>query len=155
MNWFDKFDKARAVYEQSRKEKERLKAHRERLLRLEDLYVRFHQIDEDVRLPFPSFYALKWLDKRFNGFENIDLNNLQHLSALIWILEHQHDVDEIAGMNDAQVENAIDRHMSAIPAALYPRYLICADELLRAVKKNFLRSQREMLESLLETLGKN
>jgi hypothetical protein len=155
MNWFDKFDKALEVLQRKKEEKKKLKSHRERMLRLEDLSAKFHVLDEDVRLAIPNLYALKWLDTWFGGLENIDLNDITKLASVIWILEHQNASDEINQMTHEQIEHAIDRQLSEIPAVLHPKYLMCIDDIFRMIKKNWITKQKSLYQDLLDQINRD
>lgn len=144
-DWFDKFEKAKAVWESFHEEEKKAKLDRERRIRVEELYSRFHTVG-NVRLPFPSLFALKWLDERFGDFDGIDLSKSAHLAAVIWILENQAAVDEVHAMGKAEIEAAIDRQAAEIPASLHLNYVAAVQDIFTVIKKNYLHHQRQILE---------
>lgn len=152
-DFFDMLDRAKETWKKSYAQRKERRAREAQQIRLEDLTRKFHVLDEEVRLPIPNLFALKWMDEYFGGIDNIDLGNLGKLGAVIWILENQGSVDEIDQMTKEQINNAINRGLSEIPAVLHPRYMMCIDDIFRVIKKNWIQRQKSLLNDLLEQLG--
>jgi len=151
MDFFEKFERAKKVLAQKREAKRAEKLSREQRVRVSDLFARYHSVGK-VTLEFPSLFALQWLEKHFGSQESIDLSQLEHLGAVIWILENQNAVDEVMAMNAEQTAAAIRRQMAEIPARLHLDYLVCCQDILTVLKKNYISRQREILEQALTLL---
>lgn len=150
-DFFAKLDLVKELYRKRDDKMVQLKLDRERQVRLRDLGEKYH-VTGDIALPLPSFFALEWLENWFDGFDKIDLNKLEHLSTVIFILEMQTAVDEISQMSKAQIKTAIQRNASEIPAVRLPEYRTCAAELFEVLKKNYLQKQQQMLEEVQRLL---
>lgn len=150
-------DKAKALWEKQQQKRRERQLAKESAVRLGELEARFHRVD-NVVLPFPTLYALQWLDAYIAPIDDIDINNLRHFGAVVFILEHQDKVDELAKMDKAAIQRAIDRQLSEIGTEAHFKYILCIQEILYAVKKNYinemsslLQKQKSFLENLLNS----
>lgn len=149
--------KARALWEKQKQKRREQRLAKESTVRLGELEARFHRVD-NVILPFPTLYALQWLDAYVAPIDDIDINDLRHFGAVVFILENQDKVDELARMDRAAIQHAIDRQLAEIDTNAHFKYMLCIQEILYAVKKNyinemssFLQQQKTLLENLLNS----
>ena len=153
-NFFDRLDKAKKIHDrykdvlvESRKED----AERLHQIRLQDLHLQMHQVD-DVSLPFPNLFAMSWLNKRLNGIDNLNLQNLDQVAAVIWILENQVKPEEITVMTETEIRQAINTRASEIPVTMHMKFLVCIQEVFEYIKKNYSMQTERLLEETLAML---
>lgn len=149
---FQKMFKAAAdLIERKRRQQEQQRLERDQSIRLEDLERKLHRVG-DVSVPFPSVYALKWLDANIAPLDDLDVQNIYHLGAIIFILENQANVDELALMDKEAIDHAINRLLSEISVAQHYKYMLCVTEMLHVIKKKFVTETRDILERELVQL---
>lgn len=145
------FKAATDLIEKKRRQKEQQRLERDQKIRLEDLERKLHRVG-NVSVPFPSVYALKWLDTNISPLDDLDVQNIYHLGAIIFILENQSNVDELALMDKEAIDHAVNRLLSEISVADHYKYMLCVTETLHVIKKKFVSETREILERELRQI---
>ena len=153
-NWFDKFDRAKSVREKIREQLAEKRIDRDRRTRLQDLFNKVHKVGP-VKIPIPNLFALDWMEKHFNGLDNIDLNDMFSIAAIAWICENQEKDAAMAvlTMDKEATSQAISLKMTEISAGEQPYYIAAVDEIFRTIKKNLIQHQKAILEEAKALLG--
>jgi len=133
-----------------REEKERLRQQRASLARIEDLFKVMHRVG-DVELPIPNLFAKTMLEKHFGGIDHIDINDPEHLAAVVWYLKNQQRV-EIASLPLEQIQEEIHRLMVEMPLSHVQQYQRCIIEIFDALQKKTLVDEQKILEEALRIL---
>lgn len=142
-----RFEQAR---ERIKAGKVKIKLNRDRKTRIEELYKKIHKAGP-VEAPIPNLFAYDFLSRRYADFEKFDMENIDHIAAMVWICKHQTeaDADRILLLSPQQIDNDIQKFKTTIEMGDYPYYCAWCQDILIGIKKNFLSHQKEILQKLL------
>lgn len=123
---------------------------RKRNIRIEDLYTKVHNY-KHVTLPYPNAYAFDILNRFFDGLENMDVENFQHIGVCIHVLENCKDVS-LRDMDRKQLLKLADKRLLDIPAGDEWEYVVCIDDIFSVIKKKVFNQTQTMLADLQKCL---
>ncbi len=148
---FDIFDRLKQVRRDKESYYQEQRQAEEQAGRIEDLMVRFHRVGE-IQLPLPNLFAKAQMDAYFGSWDNIDLQNDRHLTAMIFFLENCRN-KEIDAWSREQLDAAISERMTDIALHEKDAYVSCIEEIFLAIKKNSIRHQRDLLFKVADQFG--
>lgn len=154
MNLFEKITRLDQARERIKAEKTKTRLDRDRNTRIDELYKKVHKTGPVV-IPIPNLFAYDFLNKRFQNFEKFDMENIDHIAAMVWICKHQTeaDADRILLLTTQEIDNEILKFKTTIEIGEYPYYVAWCQDVLISIKKNFLQHQREILQRVLAEMG--
>lgn len=151
MNLWDAVDRIKQIQQKKRALQEESRRARQRATSVNDLAARLHQVGE-IKLPYPTLFALGQMEIYFGKFDRIDLNNLEHVAAVTYFLRNGGNAD-IASLQPASQKKAIFAEMACIPAEALPEYQECISQMFLALKKKSIQYQTAFLKQYLAGLG--
>lgn len=151
MNLWDAVDRLKKIQQDKRARQEENRRARQRATSINDLAARFHQVGE-VKLPYPTLFALGQMEQYFGQLDRIDLNQLEHVAAVSFFLRNGADAS-IASLPPADQRKAILSEMAIIPAEALPEYQECLSQIFLALKKKSIQYQTAFLKHYLASLG--
>ena len=151
INPLDMIDRLNQVRKDKLKAIKDWRTQRKAAVRLADLSRLTHQVGK-VELPFPTIMAYEAIERYFGSWDDIRLDDMRHLGAVVYFLKHSHDA-KACGITGPQLEEAISSQMAAIGYLEQVEYMACINEIFYTVKKKSITSQMEMYRKTLELLG--
>lgn len=137
-----------AKLKELRKKKERSRNKR----RIDDLFIKFYEYNDQIRLPIPNLFANAQIQAHFGGEENIDFEKDEHIGWLLFILRNQEN-DRLTVLSPKEQEAEVHKILQEIPLHQKEQYQKALFELFAALKKNSIRRQKEIMLQVLDILS--
>jgi hypothetical protein len=143
----DKIHEAMRIFERM---KNRL-AERKPEKRLQDLFIKVHVYNRNIKIPLPNIYAISEIEGLYESIDKINLADPKQLAHILVLLENQENL-EYARLSKAEKDHLVLKRMQEIPAGEQEDYIQAIYEVFLMLKKNSIRKQKTILQQALEIL---
>ena len=120
--------------------------------RIEDLYIKYHQFNDEISIPIPNLFAEAQIEKHFGSKDKIDFDDNEHIAWLLYILRNQENLQLIHCTKKEQLIS-VREIMQEIPVNQKELYQQAIWEMFMALKKNSNQRERELLQPLADMLS--
>jgi hypothetical protein len=143
----DKIHEAMRIFERM---KNRL-AERKSEKRLQDLFIKVHVYNRNIKIPLPNIYAISEIEGLYESIDKINLADPKQLAHILVLLENQENL-EYARLSKEEKDDLVLKRMQEIPAGEQEDYVQAIYEVFLMLKKNSIRKQKGILQQALEIL---